>query len=85
MVAVNTAFGTSRWQPVLYLREHREPADIAAMYAADVCVVLSSLLNLVAKEFIVPKRRARRAGPLALYRRGARVARGVDGESVCRR
>ena len=58
VAAVNTAFGTSRWQPVLYLREHREPADIAAMYrAADVCVV-SSLhdgMNLVAKEFIASR------------------------------
>ena len=43
---------------MVYLREHREPADIAALYrAADVCVV-SSLhdgMNLVAKEFIASR------------------------------
>jgi len=58
VAAVNDAYGNSRWQPVVYLREHREPPDIAAMYrAADVCVV-SSLhdgMNLVAKEFIASR------------------------------
>jgi trehalose 6-phosphate synthase/phosphatase len=58
VAAVNAAYGNGRWQPVVYLREHREPPDIAAMYrAADVCVV-SSLhdgMNLVAKEFIASR------------------------------
>jgi trehalose 6-phosphate synthase len=55
---VNRTHGTPGWQPVVYLREHREPADIATLYrAADVCVV-SSLhdgMNLVAKEFIASR------------------------------
>jgi trehalose 6-phosphate synthase len=55
---VNRTHGTPDWQPVVYLREHRGPADIAALYrAADVCVV-SSLhdgMNLVAKEFIASR------------------------------
>ena len=58
VTSVNETYGTDGWQPVVYLREHREPADIAAMYrAADVCVV-SSLhdgMNLVAKEFIAAR------------------------------
>ncbi len=55
---VNQSFGTTGWRPVVYLREHRDPVEIAAMYrAADVCVV-SSLhdgMNLVAKEFIASR------------------------------
>jgi trehalose 6-phosphate synthase len=58
VAAVNRTHGTSGWQPVVYMREHRGPSDIAAMYrAADVCVV-SSLhdgMNLVAKEFIASR------------------------------
>jgi trehalose 6-phosphate synthase len=55
---VNRRFGTASWTPVVYVREHREPAQIAAVYrAASVCVV-SSLhdgMNLVAKEFIASR------------------------------
>jgi trehalose 6-phosphate synthase len=55
---VNRRYGTDRWQPVVYVREHREPAQIAAIYrAASVCVV-SSLhdgMNLVANEFIASR------------------------------
>jgi trehalose 6-phosphate synthase len=58
VTAVNNAWGTARWKPVVYNREQRGPSDIAAMYrAADVCVV-SSLhdgMNLVAKEFIAAR------------------------------
>jgi trehalose 6-phosphate synthase len=55
---VNARFGTEGWRPIVYVPEHREPAQIAAMYrAASVCVV-SSLhdgMNLVAKEFIASR------------------------------
>jgi trehalose 6-phosphate synthase len=55
---VNSRFGTERWRPVVYVHEHREPAQLAALYrAASVCVV-SSLhdgMNLVAKEFIASR------------------------------
>jgi trehalose 6-phosphate synthase len=55
---VNETYGTDGWQPVIFIREYRDRADIAAMYrAADVCVV-SSLhdgMNLVAKEFIAAR------------------------------
>jgi trehalose 6-phosphate synthase len=58
VASVNNTFGTDGWRPVIYLREHREPDDVAGMYrAADVCVV-SSLhdgMNLVAKEFIAAR------------------------------
>jgi trehalose 6-phosphate synthase len=56
--ALNKRFGTSRWTPVLYRREHHSPEDVGAFYrAADVCVV-SSLhdgMNLVAKEFVAAR------------------------------
>ena len=55
---VNRQHGTDGWKPVVYVHEHREPAQIAAIYrAASVCVV-SSLhdgMNLVAKEFIASR------------------------------
>ena len=58
VASVNRTHATASWRPVVYLREQREPADIAALYrAADVCVV-SSLhdgMNLVAKEFIAAR------------------------------
>ena len=56
--AINARFGTETWKPVIYLRQHHEADDVAALYrAADVCVV-SSLhdgMNLVAKEFIASR------------------------------
>jgi trehalose 6-phosphate synthase len=58
VTGINTRFGTDTWRPVIYVHEHREPAQIAALYrAASVCVV-SSLhdgMNLVAKEFIASR------------------------------
>jgi trehalose 6-phosphate synthase len=69
VASVNEAYGTDGWRPVVYVREHRDPSDIAAMYrAADVCVV-SSLhdgMNLVAKEFIASRTDSR--GVLVLSR-----------------
>ena len=56
--AINRRFGTARWTPVVYRREHHSPEEIGAFYrAADVCVV-SSLhdgMNLVAKEFVASR------------------------------
>jgi len=58
VAAINTRFGTSRWTPVVYRREHHTPEDVGALYrAADVCVV-SSLhdgMNLVAKEYVAAR------------------------------
>ena len=58
VATVNGRYGTDGWTPVVYVHEHRGPAEIAALYrAADVCVV-SSLhdgMNLVAKEFIASR------------------------------
>lgn len=55
---INARFSTATWRPIVYVNEHREPAQIAALYrAASVCVV-SSLhdgMNLVAKEFIAAR------------------------------
>jgi trehalose 6-phosphate synthase len=58
VAAINRRFGTSRWTPIVYKKQHISPAEIGALYrAADVCVV-SSLhdgMNLVAKEFIASR------------------------------
>jgi trehalose 6-phosphate synthase len=58
VTAINKRFGTSRWTPVAFRREHHAPEDVGAFYrAADVCVV-SSLhdgMNLVAKEFVAAR------------------------------
>jgi trehalose 6-phosphate synthase len=66
---INERFGTDRWKPVVYLRRHTHPDDVAALYrAADICVV-SSLhdgMNLVAKEYIAS--RADLRGVLVLSR-----------------
>lgn len=56
--AINDRYGTARWTPIVYKREHHAPEDVGAFYrAADVCVV-SSLhdgMNLVAKEFVAAR------------------------------
>lgn len=55
---VNSRFSTETWRPVVYVHEHREPAQIAAMYRASAVCVVSSLhdgMNLVAKEFIASR------------------------------
>jgi trehalose 6-phosphate synthase len=55
---VNRQFRTDSWQPIVYLHEHREPAEIAAVYRAAAVCVVSSLhdgMNLVAKEFIASR------------------------------
>jgi trehalose 6-phosphate synthase len=58
VAAINERFGQGTWTPVIYVRQHHGPDDVASLYrAADVCVV-SSLhdgMNLVAKEFIASR------------------------------
>ncbi len=52
---VNGAFGTKRWQPIVYLRRHHDHHDIWPFYRhADFCMVTSlhDGMNLVAKEFV---------------------------------
>jgi len=55
---INREYGTGQWQPIVFRREHYEPAEIFRFYrAADVCYV-SSLhdgMNLVAKEFLAAR------------------------------
>jgi trehalose 6-phosphate synthase len=58
VAATNARFGSDTWKPVIYLRQHHDADEVAALYrTADVCVV-SSLhdgMNLVAKEFIASR------------------------------
>ncbi|HSM93039.1 MAG TPA: trehalose-6-phosphate synthase [Anaeromyxobacteraceae bacterium] len=55
---INGRFGTSRWRPIVMLRQHHEPPAVFKLYrAADLCYV-SSLhdgMNLVAKEFVASR------------------------------
>jgi trehalose 6-phosphate synthase len=58
VTGINTRFGTDGWRPVVYVPEHREPAQIASLYRASSVCVVSSLhdgMNLVAKEFIASR------------------------------
>jgi trehalose 6-phosphate synthase len=55
---INARLGGDSWRPVIYVPEHREPAQIAALYRAAAVCVVSSLhdgMNLVAKEFIASR------------------------------
>lgn len=52
---LNSAYGTTSWQPVIHLSQPLPPEGLAALYRlADVCVVssLQDGMNLVAKEFV---------------------------------
>jgi trehalose 6-phosphate synthase len=52
---VNRRFGDDRWQPIVLLQRHHEPAEVYRLFrAADVCFVnsLHDGQNLVAKEFV---------------------------------
>jgi trehalose 6-phosphate synthase len=58
VAGVNTRFGTAAWRPVVYVHEHREPAQLAALYRSSAVCVVSSLhdgMNLVAKEFVASR------------------------------
>ena len=53
--AVNAAYQTKRWRPIVYLKRHHDHRDIYPYYRhADFCMVTSlhDGMNLVAKEFI---------------------------------
>jgi trehalose 6-phosphate synthase len=55
---VNRRFATDTWRPIVYVNEHREQAQIAALYRSAAVCVVSSLhdgMNLVAKEFIAAR------------------------------
>ncbi|QVL33492.1 trehalose-6-phosphate synthase [Telmatocola sphagniphila] len=52
---INLRYGSSHWQPVLFLNEHLGPEDVAVLYRMSEGCVVSSLhdgMNLVAKEFV---------------------------------
>jgi trehalose 6-phosphate synthase len=56
---INARYGRPNWTPVIYLPEHHDRADLAALYRrADVCMVTSlhDGMNLVAKEYVAAHR-----------------------------
>jgi trehalose 6-phosphate synthase len=58
VLAINTRYATETWRPVVYVREHRDPPQLSALYRAAAACVVSSLhdgMNLVAKEFIASR------------------------------
>jgi trehalose 6-phosphate synthase len=55
VTAINRAFGTRSWRPIVYVQRHHDRADIWPLYRhADFCMVTSlhDGMNLVAKEFV---------------------------------
>jgi trehalose 6-phosphate synthase len=55
---INWEHGTERWQPVVFLNEHRGPKEITLLYRMAAGCVVSSLhdgMNLVAKEFVAAR------------------------------
>jgi len=55
---INERFGTERWQPIVLIGQHQEPAQVFELYrAADFCLVnsLHDGMNLVAKEFVAAR------------------------------
>jgi trehalose 6-phosphate synthase len=72
---VNRRHARDGWKPVCFVPEHRERADLLALYRlADVCLV-SSLhdgMNLVAKEFVAARRDLRGALVLSRFTGAAR-------------
>jgi trehalose-6-phosphate synthase len=58
LTRVNGRFATERWQPIILVGEHQEPAQVFELYrAADFCLVnsLHDGMNLVAKEFVAAR------------------------------
>lgn len=58
VAALNRAFGTEDWQPILFLRQHVPLSELVAWYRLADCLVVSSLhdgMNLVAKEFVAAR------------------------------
>ncbi len=52
---INDKYATSSWKPIIYLKQHIEPAGLFALYRLARFCLVSSLhdgMNLVAKEFI---------------------------------
>ena len=85
---INWEHGTERWQPVVFLNEHHGPEEIYLLYRMAAGCVVSSLhdgMNLVAKEFVAAREdEQRRAGAVAVHRRGAGVDRRGAGQPVRR-
>jgi trehalose 6-phosphate synthase len=65
----NWKYGTTSWQPIVFIKEHQDARTLIAFYRlADVCLVTSlhDGMNLVAKEFVAA--RADGQGALVLSR-----------------
>ncbi|WP_202594007.1 alpha,alpha-trehalose-phosphate synthase (UDP-forming) [Noviluteimonas dokdonensis] len=57
-VRINSRFGAGRYQPVVFLAEHHDHAQLIELYrAADICVVTSlhDGMNLVCKEYVASR------------------------------
>ncbi|MFC1870263.1 trehalose-6-phosphate synthase [Chloroflexota bacterium] len=55
---INWKYGTGRWKPIVYLREHLPPVTLMALRRMAKFFVVSSLhdgMNLVAKEFVASR------------------------------
>jgi trehalose 6-phosphate synthase len=67
---INARFQTSRWKPIVFLKQHHSHEEIARYYrAASFCMVTSlhDGMNLVAKEFVASREDERGALILSTF------------------
>ena len=84
---INGTFGEASWTPLRYINKAHSRTALAGLYRAARAALVTPLrdgMNLVAKEFVAAqnRRRSRRADPVALCRRGARMHRGAAGQPL---
>jgi alpha,alpha-trehalose-phosphate synthase [UDP-forming] len=75
---INWRFQTSKWKPIVFLRQHHNHKEIERYYrAADLCLVTSlhDGMNLVAKEFLAARNDERGALILSQFTGAARELR----------
>jgi trehalose-6-phosphate synthase len=75
---INWRFQTSKWKPIVFLRQHHNHKEIERYYrAADLCLVTSlhDGMNLVAKEFLASRSDERGALILSQFTGAARELR----------
>jgi trehalose 6-phosphate synthase len=84
--SINGEFGELDWMPVRYLHRTIARRRLPGLYQASCVALVTPLrdgMNLVAKEFIAAQdETTRRAGAVALRRRGRAAARGRARQSV---
>ena len=84
---INGTFGEASWTPVRYINKSHSRTALAGLYRAARAALVTPLrdgMNLVAKEYVAAQNAggSRRADPVALCRRRARMRGRAAGQSV---